>query len=417
MNNLLIVDDEVITARTIRQGLRWEELGVGQAFTANSMKQACEIFREHRIDILLCDIEMPHGTGLELLEWVRAGNYETVALILTAHAVFEYSQRAIQLGCIEYILKPVNFEQLGKIVRRASEMANALRDSRLYCKYGLWVDGRRFVANRFWEDVLTEEIPPVKEKILGAARLRGDDFDCEGRHMMLLLGNGDQFHVPNWQPRDLKYAVCNIVADLLPENAAVFAVKTSSILCLIPEAKADGDAARYRQRCAELVRVIREKLSVGVYCCLCGFIAADEMSVYWRNMERMLADGAFQSSGQVGLFSNSDTKAIRLACDFIRQRIYEGDLSRETIARHVGLNPEYLSRAFKKEKGVRLVQYIQQEKIKMATQMLANGDISVSEAAARLSYSNFSYFSYLFKKYTGQAPSDYHQQFASPKNK
>ncbi|MGO4376303.1 response regulator [Paenibacillus sp. MCAF20] len=71
MRQLLIVDDELIAVEGLKSGVRWEEIGISRLFTAFSPSQAKEIFQANQVDILLCDIEMPQETGLELLEWVR----------------------------------------------------------------------------------------------------------------------------------------------------------------------------------------------------------------------------------------------------------------------------------------------------------------------------------------------------------
>ena len=71
MKTAMIVDDEVVVVRALRRRVEWEKFGIGQVYEANSMKQAIEIFKQNEINVLLCDIEMPEGTGLELFEWVK----------------------------------------------------------------------------------------------------------------------------------------------------------------------------------------------------------------------------------------------------------------------------------------------------------------------------------------------------------
>ena len=72
---VLIVDDEYYAVQGIAQNVKWERLGVGKTYTAYSREQAERILREHSVDILLTDIEMPGGSGLSLIEWVRKSGY------------------------------------------------------------------------------------------------------------------------------------------------------------------------------------------------------------------------------------------------------------------------------------------------------------------------------------------------------
>jgi two-component system response regulator YesN len=83
------------------------------------------------------------------------------------------------------------------------------------------------------------------------------------------------------------------------------------------------------------------------------------------------------------------------------------DLSRETIAGQVYLNPDHLSRLFKKETGYSISEYVLQERITLAQELLSSTNISVSEIALSVGYSNFSHFTKIFKKHAGLGPMEY----------
>lgn len=91
---------------------------------------------------------------------------------------------------------------------------------------------------------------------------------------------------------------------------------------------------------------------------------------------------------------------IQRAMTYIR-RTSTKDLSRAEIADAIYLNPEYLSCLFKKWKtGASLNDYIVTEKMRAAQSLLSDTNIPVSLIATNVGYSNFSYFSQVFKKYT-----------------
>lgn len=71
------------------------------------------------------------------------------------------------------------------------------------------------------------------------------------------------------------------------------------------------------------------------------------------------------------------------------------------------LNPAYLSRLFRKETGMVLTDYILQEKMRRASELLVLSDSSISEIADSLGYGNFSYFARLFRKVYGVTPHEY----------
>lgn len=72
---VLIVDDDIATVDVIQHTVDWKELGVASVFTAYNISFAKEILLEQKIDIVISDIEMPQGTGIDLLEWFREQNY------------------------------------------------------------------------------------------------------------------------------------------------------------------------------------------------------------------------------------------------------------------------------------------------------------------------------------------------------
>lgn len=92
---------------------------------------------------------------------------------------------------------------------------------------------------------------------------------------------------------------------------------------------------------------------------------------------------------------------------FIRDHLGEQRLTREEIAKYVYLNPDYLTRVFKKQTGLSLSDYLQQQRIEYAKKLLVETNSPVSEVALAAGYSNFSYFSTIFKKSTELNPMEF----------
>lgn len=118
---ILIVDDDRFVVEKLVKGINWEKIGIESVLTANNVRQAMEILREAPVDILLSDIEMPQGSGLELLEWVRAQKMPVACIFLSSYAYFAYAQKAINLKSSNYLLKPVSNremeEELAELVK------------------------------------------------------------------------------------------------------------------------------------------------------------------------------------------------------------------------------------------------------------------------------------------------------------
>ncbi|MCI7812239.1 MAG: helix-turn-helix domain-containing protein [Lachnospiraceae bacterium] len=113
---LLIVDDEIPAVQGVLDLRDWREVGITEIDTAYSMREAIEKLETHPADILLTDIEMPGGTGLDLISWVKNHAYPCVSVILSSYPNFEFAQRAITLGVFEYLLKPIDDEKLENVL-------------------------------------------------------------------------------------------------------------------------------------------------------------------------------------------------------------------------------------------------------------------------------------------------------------
>ena len=95
---------------------------------------------------------------------------------------------------------------------------------------------------------------------------------------------------------------------------------------------------------------------------------------------------------------------------YVRDHI-STELGRDEIAENIGYHPDYISRVFHEYTGETLTGYIQSEKIKRAIFLFTETSMSVGQVAERLGYTNFSYFSQLFRKITGYTVRDYKKRY------
>lgn len=118
-HTILLVDDEALSVSGIEQNIDWQALHISQVYRAYSKEMAIEILQQHPVSIVFTDIEMPGGTGLELVQWLNENLPETVCVLYTCHAEFSYAHEAVRLQVLDYVLKPVAYPQLQEVLRRA----------------------------------------------------------------------------------------------------------------------------------------------------------------------------------------------------------------------------------------------------------------------------------------------------------
>jgi len=524
MYRLLIVDDELIAVEGLKSGVNWEEAGIHRLFAAYGPDQAKEIFRQERIDILLCDIEMPQGTGLELLEWVREHYPKTETIFLTCHADFQYAKQAIQLGSMDYLLKPVPYQELEEVVKRAVrklEQENRLSEFSQYGKF--WIRHQPLLVERFWLDILNQSIPGEAEAVQKAAGERNIPYSQDMTFLPVLL------HVKRWQKkitlRDekiMEYAIRKSAEEILLnelENGLLVSLGNGSMLALLNGGSEFAVPAKLKAACDTFVEACRSYFYAGVSCYIGEIAQGHEMASLFLKLQQLDANNVAYDQGVFSLqdpqsaaiehlppdmsvwavllqegarekvlhaaeaYINTQIVANRLNPDllnkfvqdfqqmiyyvlkvksiqahqlftdrssaelyavstrsatdslnwirhmidksvefmalignsqsvvdkakaFIHEHLAE-DISREDIANHVYLNPDYLTRVFKKETGMSISDYLLSRRLGIAAELLANTDLSVSSIAGKIGYANFSHFSRMFKKYTNLNPLEY----------
>lgn len=126
MNDILLVDDERAVLQNLLAALDWAEYGFRHVHTAVSAEKAMSILKTYPIDLILLDIQMPKITGLEMLKIIRAEYPNTHCILISAHSKFEYAKEALRLNVENYLLKPIDINELRETVAHAAE--NITRD-------------------------------------------------------------------------------------------------------------------------------------------------------------------------------------------------------------------------------------------------------------------------------------------------
>jgi DNA-binding NtrC family response regulator len=128
---ILIVDDEEIIRDSLTFILRKEGYDVEEARNGT---QALEKVMNAPFDIVITDIEMPEMRGTELLEKIALCSPQTFVVIITAYGSIETAIEALRKGAYDYILKPIEFEDLLFRIRKLLEHRNLSLENTLLRK-------------------------------------------------------------------------------------------------------------------------------------------------------------------------------------------------------------------------------------------------------------------------------------------
>jgi len=119
---ILIVDDEESTLRGLKQGLASAEGPAAYTILlAGRAEKAIEALQTHNVDVMLTDLRMPGMDGLELMKIAATISPQTQTIMLTAYGTVENAVEAMRHGAFNYLMKPVNLDNLELLVRQAIE--------------------------------------------------------------------------------------------------------------------------------------------------------------------------------------------------------------------------------------------------------------------------------------------------------
>ncbi|MDO4332220.1 MAG: response regulator [Eubacteriales bacterium] len=512
--NVLIIDDQENVVNGMMKGIRWQELPVDRIWAAYNADEARQIIQRERVDILLCDIEMPGDDGLTLYRWAKEYDSRIECIFLTAHADFEFAKEAIRLNSFDYILQPAPYGEIEAAILRVCGKIRSETEQKRYSAYGKdFYENRDLLLDGFLQDWLSGNEADL-ERILRKLNQFQIDLTENASVAYCIL------QVIDWQKEErlesglFRYAFSNILTELFAESgirllnvalgkdqyAILFyqcrgekpptgTVKkklemfqemswtyyTAQIACYMgtfgplsglqeqihqvkrmqqdnvarqkgvfqkgnPAGRSSSVLTEMENWAMELVggkaREVGEKafryleqgmnaqslkefylkfMQAVMSACEKQAISVDQflggqegteisVNAYQSidGMKRMisLVTDYFDRSGKA-----EDNNYVETVIQYIHCNI-EKDIRRSELAAMVNLNEDYLSRIFKKEKGISLKEYIILEKMRTARNLLKNTTFSVGMIGAQVGFDNFSHFSQMYKKVMGKTPAE-----------
>ncbi|WP_134699386.1 response regulator [Ammoniphilus sp. YIM 78166] len=163
--NILLVDDEPITLQGLKKTLESWAKGTYEILTAHDGEEAMEVCKQQMVHLLITDISMPEMTGLEMLKALKQSTASfPVVIIISAYSEFKYAKEAIEIGVVNYLLKPIKKDKLIEEVEKALEIEEKRHRFNLIEKV---VDERlvRFKAEEASEGPLKKAVDYIEKHI------------------------------------------------------------------------------------------------------------------------------------------------------------------------------------------------------------------------------------------------------------
>ncbi len=370
---VLLVDDEPFITQGLSLLIDWNAEDFEIAGTAKNGTEAIKILQKEKIDLVLTDIRMPECDGITLLEKVKSEKIsDAYFIVMSGYDEFGYVQKAIRYGCVDYIVKPVDKDELLSAVRKVRRMHEKDRKD--------------------------------EELIVELEQARGEQYSFAA-----LIGTYDS---DNKQGRTI---ICKEKMDLL-----VSAVE-------------ENDKDQIKKYVTDFYHIIKEenisKESVDFNIAYLLFqlihIASEQDDeVNQEEIMRFISESSFED----GKITENSEYLIRFCLEYadyisqLRGRAAQGvlrdvekeirahfaeNISLREMSQKFFINSAYLGQIFKKKYGQSFKDYLTDVRIKEAAKMLATTDKKIIMIAEEVGYKDSDYFVQKFIERMGCTPSKY----------
>lgn len=161
---IMIVDDEMIVREDIKTILDWEKYNYKIMLEAGNGKQACKLFRENPVDIIIADIEMPILNGLDMASQILSLDPDVKFIFLTAYSDFNFLRTSMRMGIHSYILKheiekDILLSELNKLRREIEESHREFEgEKKLNHPEDRFEMLKRYIDRNYGEDISLENL-------------------------------------------------------------------------------------------------------------------------------------------------------------------------------------------------------------------------------------------------------------------
>ena len=530
MIRVMLVDDEAIVRRGIKESINWEKYGVVIAGEAQNGVAALEKIPEIKPDIVITDIRMPLMDGLKFAEKLKEINKNIKTVIISGYEDFIYAKKAMETGVKNYILKPVSDEEIiatviklkaeieseqkdqenitdskellkknyfhikSKFVNNLIRNPGSLSDAKIEAeKMHICLEGPNYLVfvisiedsgNHFDrlliedEELLKYAITNIAEetlfknnkgvivsdditnKLIGIINTRGTqagfmDVICEkiqenvnqflgisisigiGQCCNQLTDLGNAYEQAGVALKYKFYSktksthVYNPKKKFKDSGEYVFPVAIeNALLAHIKESDQEGlkitikklfdefenelvDQWVVKEICSRLLNTIMKELS-SMEIHLTSYIGKnlnpyneirelDTLAKIREHFSNLILE-MYQSSED---YKNRKYKNIVLNAIKYMEAHYQRDITLAEISNVTHVSPNYFSKLFKNETGVNFIDWLNNLRIEKSYQLLQQNDLKIYEVANQVGYTDYKYYSALFKKKTGITPKQF----------
>ncbi len=419
MYNVLIADDNPVICESLAKTIPWEKLKCETPFMVFDGDMAKIEIEDRKPDIIISDIRMPGIDGLKLLAWSKETNPDRPFIIITGFDDFDYARKALRLGALDLIIKPISNAELSDAVMRAVQ--------KLEEKYRV-----------------TGKLKKLQDRVnMGREELK--TVSSERRIKLyrdLLFGESPD--------RSVNASANNTLQEIggFPKNTS-FRFRMGYFPVQEEQDAVRNKVDQIRTKLLYHYSLYTDFFKIHDCYCLIAFITDIRNSAYLEGMESFFTlmeekegsrghldppprqpvfSGPFDDISEIKPILDALHKKAMLAVEIrgpaearrlprfspqvaavLRYMLANHDqkLSLDDVAEEMQLCGTHITRILKKESGYGFVDVLSRFRIAAALELLKAGRLRVYEVGDKVGLENYAYFYQVFKKITGYAPKEF----------
>lgn len=465
---ILMVDDNALIRMSLINIIQWDKLNAEVVAMAHDGEEGFRLCEELQPDIVITDIKMPIKDGLYLMKQLHTYYPSVQIIVVSAYGEFEYAKQAMQAGCLNYLLKPIDARELNESIHEAIrniQKKRLLGNVNLYDFYEQIQNSFPDLEERFKVCFLVGKKLPLKEKMEKNFLLAEgekifqmqnnevevfvfllekkhaekfvNDFSCELTEKKYLFAWGelleswDILRVNREYKKVLERAAIKAFwVDGKTEQKSINVVEmetdtrlywasadNTGMLHVLRCCLVEGEADDYKKMnfnkevIMEYLRLLAQ-LSRGRFDDICHLLVDIERQE--QDFCYMSINSIMQDIRQLLILmcedvikGKSGSKKLALQIRKIIDINYMLNINLSLLASLVSYSEAYISRVFKKEMGINVNQYLTEVRLGKAAELLKKTNMKIGEIAEKVGYNNYFHFTKRFRKKYGKAPLEY----------
>ena len=423
MYKVLLVDDEYMITEGLKRLIPFDKWDMEVVATANHADDALDYVREHPVDIVISDVNMPDKTGLEMIGEMKELLPNAYYILLSGYQEFDYVKKAMNLNVVDYLVKPVDKVELERLLEKiASQLGEKSHEPEI-------------LSQQLDEEAFKTHLSQKENWWIGLSKEKQGNYAIPyyvlGQDWQIVLADQEfegllvmpfeapyQSNFEKWK-RDIEktlfYGSVN-----LDQSESLFSYYEPIYRVII-----QGNLQQIIEELTLLEKIVFEntprvsitkqlftQFVMDVFH-LFEHLKADDMTDIVKNIHAITTFEdlvAYTKETLTSFFGQYRMNENVVSVLEVIGRDYKKELSLKDISKDLFINPVYLGQLIKKETNSTFAELLNKQRIKAAQQLLLSTNDSIEDICYTVGYSNVGYFYKVFRKLCGKSPKAYRKQ-------